>query len=49
MGPKNVGDQTAFHRDDILALDISADRKLIVTGQVGATPSVHVWDAETCE
>jgi len=32
MQPKQNGDQTQFHRDDITALDISADRKFIVTG-----------------
>lgn len=38
-----------FHRDDILCLDVSADRTKIVTGQIGKSPSIHVWDAETCE
>lgn len=28
---------------------MSADRKTVVTGQVGKAPSVHVWDAETAE
>lgn len=32
MGAKNEGDESAFHRDDIISLDISADRKLVVTG-----------------
>jgi WD40 repeat protein len=35
--------------DDILSLDISPDRKTVVTGQVGKAPSVHVWDSETAE
>ena len=30
-------------------MDISADRNTIVTGQIGKSPSVHVWDAHTCE
>jgi WD40 repeat protein len=30
-------------------MDISTDRKMIVTGQVGYIPSVHIWDAETCQ
>lgn len=49
MGPKNIGDQTSFHRDDILSLSISVDRKLVVTGQQGSTPSIHVWNADSCE
>jgi WD40 repeat protein len=49
MLPKMEGEQLEFHRDDILALDLSKDRKLVVTGQVGKWPSVHVWDALTCE
>ena len=47
MEAKNVADDSKYHMDDILSLDISADRKSIVTGQVGKTPSVHVWDPET--
>lgn len=35
--------------DDILSLDMSTDRKLVVTGQIGKAPSVHIWDAETAE
>ena len=42
-------EQLNFHRDDILCLDISADRTKVVTGQIGKNPSVHVWDAVTCE
>jgi hypothetical protein len=48
MGPKNTANSSDFHRDDILSLDISQDRKMIVTGQVGNTPSIHVWNAEDC-
>ena len=43
---KSGADESQFHRDDILSLDISADRKTVVTGQTGKTPSVHVWSAE---
>lgn len=32
MTQKADGDQLSFHRDDILCLDISADRKKVVTG-----------------
>lgn len=49
MVAKNVADDSKFHMDDILSLDLSADRKVVVTGQVGKAPSVHVWDSETCE
>lgn len=45
-GAKSGSDESQFHRDDILSLDISADRKLAVTGQAGKTPSVHVWSVE---
>lgn len=49
MVAKNVADDSKFHMDDILSLDVSPDRKLVVSGQVGKAPSVHFWDAETCE
>lgn len=32
MEAKNVADDSKFHMDDILSLDISADRKTVVTG-----------------
>lgn len=49
MIAKNEADDSKFHLDDILSLDVSTDRKLVATGQVGKAPSVHVWDAETAE
>ncbi|TNV82525.1 hypothetical protein FGO68_gene16014 [Halteria grandinella] len=49
MVAKNESDDSKYHVDDILSLDISADRKTVVTGQVGKAPCVHVWDAETAE
>lgn len=49
MMAKNVADDSKYHMDDILSLDISTDRKTVVTGQVGRSPSIHVWDAETAE
>ena len=49
MEAKNISDDSKTHMDDILSLDMSADRKLVVTGQVGKAPSVHVWDPETME
>lgn len=41
-------DQHLCHRDDIICLKISQDRKKVVSGQIGKSPSVHVWDAQTC-
>ena len=38
-----------FHRDDILSIDISADRKTVVTGESGPQPAVHVWTAASGE
>jgi hypothetical protein len=32
MIAKNVADDSKFHTDDILSLDISTDRKTVVTG-----------------
>ena len=49
MVAKNVADDSKFHMDDILSIDVSSDRKLVVSGQVGRAPSVHFWDSETCE
>lgn len=49
MVAKNEADDSKCHMDDILALDMSLDRKTVVTGQVGRAPSIHVWDAETGE
>lgn len=49
MIAKNVADDSKFHMDDILSLDVSPDRKLVVTGQVGKAPSIHIWDSETAE
>jgi WD40 repeat protein len=49
MVAKNVADDSKYHMDDILSMDVSADRKTVVSGQVGKAPSIHVWDSETCE
>ena len=32
MEAKNEADESEFHRNDIISLDISADRKSVVTG-----------------
>jgi WD40 repeat protein len=46
MEAKSGSDESEFHRDDILSLDLSADRKTVITGQSGKAPSVHVWSVE---
>lgn len=48
-GPKHANADQPFHRDDILSIDISADRKTVVTGESGPTPACHVWNPETGE
>eukprot|EP01022_Parablepharisma_sp_SALTPOND_P033101 TRINITY_DN88194_c2_g1_i1.p1 TRINITY_DN88194_c2_g1~~TRINITY_DN88194_c2_g1_i1.p1 ORF type:complete len:765 (+),score=75.12 TRINITY_DN88194_c2_g1_i1:175-2295(+) len=37
------------HDDDIICLSISPDRKYVATGQVGAKPTLYIWDTETCK
>lgn len=37
------------HTDDITCLSVSPDRKFVVSGQVGVTPYVLIWDALTAE
>lgn len=49
MAPKHENVDQPFHRDDILSIDISADRKTVVTGESGPQPAVHVWTAGTRE
>lgn len=49
MIAKRDANQTYFHRDDILSLDLSHDRRYAVTGQAGPSPSIHKWDTHTCE
>ena len=50
MIPKQeAGQEQECHRDDILALDLSADRTTVVTGEVGTSPAVHVWKADSRE
>jgi hypothetical protein len=38
-------DQLGCHRNDILSLSISKDRTIVVSGQEGKYPSLHVWNA----
>lgn len=49
MCAKHDNPDQDFHRDDILSMDISADRKTVVTGESGPSPAVHVWSAESGE
>ena len=49
MVAKNVADESKCHMDDILCLDITSDRTMVATAQVGKNPTVHVWNPETCE
>jgi len=39
---------TSSHNDDIMALAITPDRKIVATGQVGKNPIICVWSAEDC-
>jgi WD40 repeat protein len=44
---KNVANDENAHTDDIMALQVSSDKKLCVSGQVGPSPAVFVWDSVT--
>lgn len=35
------------HTDDIMSLGLSPDRKLVVTGSLGAKPLILVWDSDS--
>ena len=37
------------HTDDITAFDVSPDGRLAVTGEVGKSPAIHVWDCVSME
>ena len=49
MTSKFEGDELDFHRDDIISMDVSADRKTVVTGETGQKPKVCVWNAKSGE
>jgi WD40 repeat protein len=50
MGGRKQTDNTITgHTDDVTALAISKDRKLVATGQNGVKPTVWIWDSVTCE
>lgn len=40
---------TKYHNDDITCLNISRDRTLIASGQVGSKPSIIVWNCVDLE
>jgi hypothetical protein len=35
------------HTDDIVSFDLSKDGTKAVTGEVGAKPSIYVWDVHS--
>ncbi|RDD40098.1 Echinoderm microtubule-associated protein-like 6 [Trichoplax sp. H2] len=37
------------HTDDILSLSIHPTKDIVATGQVGRDPTIHLWDAATCQ
>lgn len=49
MLPKGQAPLCGQHKDDIKAFCISADRKLIATGESRSSSSVHIWDPVTME
>jgi WD40 repeat protein len=49
MEAKNVAKDLKSHTDDILSLNLSHDRRLACSGQIGQKPFLYVWDADTGE
>jgi WD40 repeat protein len=49
MEAKNVAKDLKSHTDDVLCLNLSDDRKLACSGQIGQKPFVYIWDADTGE
>jgi hypothetical protein len=37
------------HTDDVISLAVHRTGLIVATGQIGATPAVHVWDAHTMQ
>jgi WD40 repeat protein len=37
------------HTDDIMALGVSPDRKLVITGSLGAQPEIIIWGSDSME
>ena len=50
MDPKN-NTQRFFksHIDDITAFDLHPDDETVATGEIGAKPSIYVWNSTTLE
>ena len=50
LDPK-TNTQTFFesHTDDIIAMDVSKDGTLAVTGEIGPKPMIYMWDIESKE
>jgi WD40 repeat protein len=46
---KNVARDTKHHTDDIMSISLNCDRTKAVSGQVGSSPAIFVWDACTGE
>ena len=46
MGAGNK-DEVKGHTDDIISLGVCPQRKLVVTGSLGARPDILVWDSES--
>ena len=44
---KQLDDSGSWHTDDITAMTMSADRRLVASGQNGVKPSIILWDATT--
>ena len=49
MLPKAQTPISGQHKDDVKAFGISADRKLVATGESRSNSSVHIWDPVTME
>lgn len=51
MTSKQTTSDKKCHNDDVLTINVNSagGRSLAVTGQIGKSPSVHMWDAVTGE
>jgi len=46
---KNRAKDTDHHTDDVMCISVNAGRDTAVSGQVGASPTIFMWDAVTGE
>jgi hypothetical protein len=46
-GRKQLDEGKEGHTDDVTALCVSSDRKMVASGQNGQKPMVLIWDAHT--